>query len=88
MFVGKRLAGDSTYSEINTIDFERGVFMCSNTGEGDFSNASDPKAVNIFPAASFTGKAQRGCIGYDPLALQDVYSAPQEATRADSSDDR
>lgn len=82
MFVGKKLAGDSSYSEINTIDFERNAFMCSNTGEGDFSNAADPKSVNIFPAGSFTGKPQKGCIvdyelregpatiiGFSPVAM-------------------
>ncbi len=62
MFLGKRLAGDAFYGEINMIDHAAGAFLSANTGEGDFANAVDSSECHIFPTRTFTGRDQRGCI--------------------------
>ena len=60
MLLGRLLAGNAVYTELNTIDYDKGAILCANTGEMDFAAAEDK--VRVFPAAAYTGKQQRGCI--------------------------
>ena len=81
MLLGRTLAGNGLYCELNTIDAARDLILCCNTGEGDFSQATDPKTCRVFPTGAVTGLKQRGCtvcyevppapagiIGFSPVA--------------------
>ncbi|MEQ9812080.1 MAG: hypothetical protein RLO50_04825 [Azospirillaceae bacterium] len=68
MLLGRRLSGGAVYTELNAIDYVADAILCANTGEADFAAAASPEEVWIFPARSFTGKAQKGCIVDSALA--------------------
>jgi len=61
MFLGKRLAGDTYYCELDTIDYGRDAVLCANTGEGDFCQASGSDICTIRRSGTQSGRRLPGC---------------------------
>lgn len=61
MYWAKKLGGDSYYCELDTVDYERDMVLCANTGEGDFCQSADCARNIIRSSGSESGWTVRGC---------------------------
>ena len=61
MKIGKSLSGNSYYCELDTIDYQKDMVLCANTGEGDFTQSSDCKSCSIRLSGTTSGRTTQGC---------------------------
>lgn len=61
MYLAKQLGGACFYCELDTIDYQRDMVLCANTGEGDFSLAPDCRLCRVIASGAASGRRARGC---------------------------